>query len=140
LAVSLGCSDRAICCSGVIFSEGINMYDYNYAPIDSSELYLDGVGLEGHVMIIDDILADRSPRRRQKLLLNPALLGPAMELHLTPSDTIDGRRVWLIECDDCLQKVRGPEGFLRMYEGDWVVERLSELAQAALLRKLFGIG
>jgi hypothetical protein len=116
------------------------MYEYNYAPIDSSELYLDGVGPEAHPFIIDDVLADRSPQRRRELLLNPALLGAAMELHLTPSDTVEGRRVWLFECDESLRKIRKAEDLLRMYEGDRVIERLSELAQGALLRRLFNIG
>jgi hypothetical protein len=112
------------------------LYDYSYAPIDGNELYLERVGLAAHLKIIDDILADCSSQRRRELLLNNALLGAAMELHLIPSDTVEGRRAVLIECDECLWTIYAPEDLLRLYEGDRLLERLHELAQRALLARL----
>jgi len=112
------------------------MYEYNYADIDGSDLYLDGVGPSALPMIVDDLLADCSTDRRRELLLDPALLGAAMELHLTPSDTVEGHRVVLMEVDGCLWKIRQPEDFLRLFDGDAVLERLRDYADAALLARL----
>ena len=93
-----------------------------------SELGLTGMPLEGHLMVIDDVVSDVTPRTKRRLIMDHERLAARAQYHLMPKERDgEGREVLRFAHGGRAYEVRRAEEFLTFLRTE--PEHLAELVR-----------